>query len=170
MILHRLISRSVRQAIENRPHLGFARLGLRQATRHPQRPAGATPLGPRLAGSQAVTFVVFLLAALMVLSELGFNVTTIVASTSVVAVTVGFGMQNLIKDLLSGVFMLVEDQLGVGDYVDMEKASGTVEAVGLRVTQLRRRRQHGVVRPQRRGAAGRQLQPGRPGRSTASRP
>jgi small conductance mechanosensitive channel len=55
----------------------------------------------------------------------------------VVAITLGFGLQSLVKDLVSGVFMLVEDQLGVGDYVDMEKASGLVEAVGLRVTQLR---------------------------------
>jgi small conductance mechanosensitive channel len=48
-----------------------------------------------------------------------------------------FGLQSIVKDLVSGVFMLVEDQLGVGDYVDMEKASGVVEAIGLRVTELR---------------------------------
>jgi small conductance mechanosensitive channel len=46
-------------------------------------------------------------------------------------------VQSIVKDLISGIFMLVEDQLGVGDFVDMEKASGTVESVGLRVTQLR---------------------------------
>ena len=73
----------------------------------------------------------------MILAELGFNITTIVAGTSVVAATVAFGVQSIVKDLISGVFMLFEDQLGVGDYVDMEKASGTVEAIGLRVTQLR---------------------------------
>jgi small conductance mechanosensitive channel len=55
----------------------------------------------------------------------------------VVAVTVAFGVQNIVKDLISGVFMLVEDQLGVGDWVDMEKASGRVESIGLRVTSLR---------------------------------
>ena len=81
--------------------------------------------------------VIAVLAALMVLAELGFNITTIVAGTSVVAVTVAFGVQSIVKDLISGVFMLVEDQLGVGDFVDMEKASGVVEAIGLRVTQLR---------------------------------
>jgi small conductance mechanosensitive channel len=73
----------------------------------------------------------------MILDELGFNITTIVAGTSIVAVTLAFGLQSIVKDLFSGVFMLVEDQLGVGDYVDMEQASGTVEAVGLRITQLR---------------------------------
>ena len=81
--------------------------------------------------------VIAVFAALMILAELGYNVTTIVAGTSVVALTVAFGVQSIIKDLISGVFMLVEDQLGVGDFVDMEKASGTVEAIGMRVTQLR---------------------------------
>ena len=51
--------------------------------------------------------------------------------------TLAFGVQSIVKDLISGVFMLVEDQLGVGDFVDMEKASGVVEAIGLRVTQMR---------------------------------
>jgi small conductance mechanosensitive channel len=85
----------------------------------------------------AVTFVIFLVATLMILAELGFNITTIVAGTSVVAVTLAFGLQSIVKDLVSGVFMLVEDQLGIGDYVDMEKASGVVEGIGLRVTELR---------------------------------
>jgi small conductance mechanosensitive channel len=89
-----------------------------------------------LAGS-ALTFVIFLVAILMILAEMGFNITTLVAGTSVVAVTLAFGMQSIVKDLVSGVFMLVEDQLGVGDYVDMEKASGVVEGIGLRVTELR---------------------------------
>ena len=81
--------------------------------------------------------VVLLVALVMVLAELGFNVTTIVAGTSVVAAAIAFGTQSIIKDLLAGIFMLVEDQLGVGDFVDMQLASGTVEEIGLRVTQLR---------------------------------
>jgi small-conductance mechanosensitive channel len=81
--------------------------------------------------------------ALMILAELGFNITTIVAGTSVVAVTIAFGAQSIVKDLVSGLFLLVEDQLGVGDFVDMEKASGVVESIGLRVTQLRD--DHGTV-------------------------
>ena len=84
-----------------------------------------------------VTVAVLLIALVMVLAELGFNVTTIVAGTSVVAAAVAFGTQSIIKDLLAGIFMLVEDQLGVGDFVDMQLASGTVEEIGLRVTQLR---------------------------------
>ena len=50
---------------------------------------------------------------------------------------IGFGAQNLVKDLISGIGMLMEDQFGIGDVIDMDKASGTVEAVGLRVTRLR---------------------------------
>ena len=84
-----------------------------------------------------VTFVIFAIIILMILAELGYNITTIVAGTTVIAVTIGFGLQSIVKDLISGVFMLVEDQLGVGDYVDMDMASGVVEAIGLRVTELR---------------------------------
>ena len=81
--------------------------------------------------------MIVIVTALMVLAEMGFNITTIVAGTSVAAVAIAFGVQSIVKDLVSGVFLLVEDQFGVGDFVDMEKASGIVEAIGLRVTQLR---------------------------------
>ena len=137
-VLHRVINRAVRQTTGRQPVLRFrAAAALVQATGLPteRRAARIGALGS-LARS-AVTFLVVLLTTLMVLAELGFNVTTIVAGTSVVAVTVAFGLQNIVKDLISGVFMLVEDQLGVGDWVDLEKASGTVESVGLRVTSLR---------------------------------
>jgi small conductance mechanosensitive channel len=137
-VLHRVINRAIRQATGRQPLKHFrAAEALVAATGLPadRRTARIGALGS-LARS-TVTFVVVLVAALMVLAELGFNITTIVAGTSVVAVTVAFGVQNIVKDLISGVFMLVEDQLGVGDWVDMEKASGRVESVGLRVTSLR---------------------------------
>src|SRR4051812_31683820 len=60
-----------------------------------------------------------------------------IAGTSIVGVALGFGAQNIVKDFLAGMFMLLEDQYGVGDVIDFEKASGTVEAVGLRSTRLR---------------------------------
>jgi moderate conductance mechanosensitive channel len=82
-------------------------------------------------------FVILMVTTIMILAELGFNIATILAGTSIVALTVAFGVQSIVKDLSSGVFMLIEDQLGIGDYVDMDQASGTVEAVGLRITQLR---------------------------------
>ena len=137
-ILHRVINRTVRTAISSRPQLRFRPAqALVTATSLPsdRREQRIAALGSL--GRSAVTFVLFLVTAIMILSELGFNITSIVAGTSVVAVTVAFGVQNIVKDFISGVFMLVEDQLGVGDWVDMEKASGTVEEIGLRVTQLR---------------------------------
>ncbi len=81
--------------------------------------------------------VVGLICILAILSVLGVNLTPILASAGVLGVIIGFGAQNLVKDLISGVGMLLEDQFGIGDVIDMEKASGTVEAVGLRVTRLR---------------------------------
>ncbi|HKN98490.1 MAG TPA: mechanosensitive ion channel family protein [Pseudonocardiaceae bacterium] len=87
---------------------------------------------------QSITsFVVFGIAAVLILGDLGFNLTPIIASAGVVGVAVGFGAQNLVKDFLSGIFMLLEDQYGVGDIVDLGEASGTVESVGLRVTTVR---------------------------------
>ena len=83
------------------------------------------------------TFVVFGVAFIQVLAELGYDVTPILTSAGIAGVALGFGAQNLVKDFLSGVFMMLEDQYGVGDVVDLGQASGTVESVGLRVTTLR---------------------------------
>ncbi len=83
------------------------------------------------------TTVVFGIAFVMVLSEVGLNVAPILASAGVLGLAIGFGAQNLVKDFLSGVMMMVEDQYGVGDVVDLGEATGTVENVGLRVTRLR---------------------------------
>ena len=77
------------------------------------------------------------IALVLVLGEFGFDLTPIIASAGVIGVAVGFGAQNLVKDFLSGVFMLLEDQYGVGDVVDLGAATGTVESVGLRVTTVR---------------------------------
>ena len=137
-VLHGLINRSVRQAVErpwtlrNQMAQKLIEATTLSAERRKQRIEALGSLA-----CSAVTFVIFLVAILMILAELGFNITTIVAGTSVIAITLAFGLQSIVKDLVSGVFMLVEDQLGVGDYVDMEKATGVVVGVGLRVTELR---------------------------------
>lgn len=83
------------------------------------------------------TFLIFGIALMEILAELGINLGPIVASAGIVGVALGFGAQNLVRDFLSGMFMMVEDQYGVGDVVDVGEANGTVEAVGLRVTTLR---------------------------------
>ena len=139
-VVHRVIRRSVRRAVD-RPWTSRNQMTQKlidattvSAERRKQRIEGLGSLA-----CSAVTFVIFLVVILMILAEMGFNITTIVAGTSVIALTLTFGLQSIVKDLVSGVFMLVEDQLGVGDFVDMEKATGVVEAIGLRVTELRDR-------------------------------
>jgi small conductance mechanosensitive channel len=84
-----------------------------------------------------VTIVVLSIAVLLVLSEFSINLAPLLAGAGIVGVALGFGAQSLVKDLLAGLFMLLEDQYGVGDVVDVGEASGVVEAVGLRITTLR---------------------------------
>ena len=81
--------------------------------------------------------VVGVVAGITILGEFGMDLAPVIASAGIVGVAVGFGAQNLVKDFLSGMFMLLEDQYGVGDIVDVGQASGTVETVGLRITTLR---------------------------------
>jgi small-conductance mechanosensitive channel len=73
----------------------------------------------------------------VVLSVLGVPVAALLASAGVLSVAVGFGAQSLVKDIISGAFMLMEDQYGVGDIIDVGEAIGTVEDVGLRCVRLR---------------------------------
>src|SRR6266516_1278859 len=84
-----------------------------------------------------VSFAVLGIAAMTVMSEVGVDLAPIIASAGIVGIALGFGAQNLVKDFLSGIFMVLEDQYGVGDVVDVGPASGKVEAVGLRVTTVR---------------------------------
>jgi len=106
----------------------------------------ATPLSERRAlrartmGSllkSIVTGVVVTIVAMMMISTLGYPVAPLLASAGILGVALGFGAQSLVKDFLSGIFMIFEDQYGVGDVVDLGEANGTIEAVGLRVTRLR---------------------------------
>ncbi|MFL6162838.1 MAG: mechanosensitive ion channel family protein [Jatrophihabitantaceae bacterium] len=85
----------------------------------------------------AVSFVLFVTGFLLILAVFDINLAPFVAGTSLVGVAVGFGAQNLVKDFLSGMFLMLEDQYGVGDVIDVGEATGTVESVGLRTTRLR---------------------------------
>lgn len=84
-----------------------------------------------------VSAVVYTMAALLVFGELGFNLGPLLTSAGIVGVAIGFGAQSLVKDLIAGLFMLLEDQYGVGDTVDVGEATGVVETVGLRITTIR---------------------------------
>ena len=83
------------------------------------------------------TIAIYTIAILMALAELGLSIAPLLASAGIIGVALGFGAQSLVKDFLSGIFMLLEDQYGVGDVVDLGEASGTVERVTLRVTAVR---------------------------------
>lgn len=108
---------------------------LREAALRERRSQRAHTIGSVL--KSTVSFVVLMWVLFMTLSILGVNVAPFIASAGIVGVAVGFGAQNLVRDFLSGLFMLFEDQYGVGDVVDLGDAVGTVEAVGLRVTTVR---------------------------------
>ena len=87
--------------------------------------------------SSGANLVIWTVAVLMILGEVGINLGPLIAGAGIVGVAVGFGAQSIVKDFLSGMFMLVEDQYGVGDSIDVGLVSGTVERVTLRTTILR---------------------------------
>ena len=95
----------------------------------------AHALGSILRNAASVT--IFAIATAIGLGDLGVNLAPVLASAGVVGIAVGFGAQNLVRDFLAGIFMLLEDQYGVGDVINIGDATGTVEAVSLRTTRLR---------------------------------
>jgi len=83
------------------------------------------------------SIVILGIAVLTVLDRLTIPIAPLLASVSILGVAIGFGAQELVKDFIAGLFMLLEDQYGVGDVIDVGAAVGTVEAVTLRITRLR---------------------------------
>jgi moderate conductance mechanosensitive channel len=86
---------------------------------------------------------ILILGSLLVLSELGVNITPLIAGASVLGLAVSFGSQSLVRDIVSGVFFLAEDSFRVGEYIDSSKVKGTVE--GFSVRSLRLRHQNGPL-------------------------
>jgi len=136
MLIHRLITRLTNRAA------GMAQSSRRrgpgtaaQLLFTERRKQRAHALGSILRSISST--VILGIAAIYILGYLGLNLAPILASAGVLGVAVGFGAQSLVKDFLSGIFMLIEDQYGVGDVIDAGAATGTVETVGLRVTRLR---------------------------------
>jgi small-conductance mechanosensitive channel len=87
--------------------------------------------------TNVIVWVQVAIAAAIILAILGVNVTAIFASAGVIAAALTFSAQALLKDILTGVFLIAEDQLDVGDVVDVGFGAGVVESVSLRVTQVR---------------------------------
>jgi small conductance mechanosensitive channel len=129
-VLHRLARRGIRRLVRRVHDDGTA--SVLSTTRRTQRAEALGTLLCSVAGA-----VIWTVAGLMVLDELGLNLGPFLAGAGVIGVAVGFGSQSLVRDFLSGIFMLVEDQYGVGDVIDTGEATGTVEAVSLRSTRLR---------------------------------
>jgi small conductance mechanosensitive channel len=148
LVLTWLIRRVVRRATERakierlaqtRKNSRTAELSQVLLTQRTEQRAAA--IGTLLRSVVAIT--VWSIALLMILPLLGVNVGPLLASAGVIGVALGFGAQTLVKDYLSGIFMIIEDQYGVGDLVDVGPVIGTVEEVALRFTRLRD--QTGVV-------------------------
>ncbi|MFI6399500.1 mechanosensitive ion channel family protein [Rhodococcus coprophilus] len=142
-VLHRLIDRMTKP---RDPSKGPRRSILKPLQQRAGKPPGDPTARERRAqraqtiGSvfkSGVSIIVLVWAVLQTLDSLGFNVAPFIASAGIAGVALGFGAQNLVRDFISGMFMLLEDQYGVGDVVDVGDAVGTVESVGLRVTTIR---------------------------------
>jgi small-conductance mechanosensitive channel len=87
--------------------------------------------------SNLITAGLLISAAIAILSELGIAIGALAAGAGILGAALGFGAQSLVRDFISGLFIVVEDQYGVGDFVDLGSATGVVESIGLRVTQVR---------------------------------
>lgn len=141
-LLSRMIRRAVRRAasVAQRERLGAAKRAARtmeltdimMGERREQR---AEAIGQLLRSSMNVG--IWGTAALLIFSRLGVDIGPLLASAGVVGVALGFGAQALVKDYLAGIFLIIEDQYGIGDVVDLGDAIGTVEEVTLRTTRLR---------------------------------
>ena len=83
------------------------------------------------------TWTITITGIVMILSELGVDVGALIAVSTILGAAIGFGAQSLVKDILAGIFIVFEDQYGVGDWVDLGDVDGEVEKVGLRITELR---------------------------------
>lgn len=127
--LARVIDRVIRKAE------GGVLPGRGATANHTRRVQRARTMGSLL--KSISSGVVATIAGVMVLAEVGVNIAPILASAGILGLALGFGAQSLVKDYLAGIFMIFEDQYGVGDEVDLGEAFGTVEAVSLRVTRLR---------------------------------
>jgi small-conductance mechanosensitive channel len=120
--------------------------GVDKKTRKAERtgkPANLSPRAKKRAKTMGtvlnntITWTIVIITLIIILQELGVSVVAIAASAGVATAVIGFGAQNVIKDILNGLFLVFEDQFGVGDEVDLGLATGTVEDVGVRITKIR---------------------------------
>ncbi|CAN5161001.1 mechanosensitive ion channel [soil metagenome] len=137
-LVHRAVDKVVTRAIA-RPvgHESVRQrlLDMSPSVANERRRQSAETIGSVLRSSASI--LIMGVAFATVLSEVGVDLGPVLASAGILGVALGFGAQNLVKDFLNGIAMILEDQYGVGDAVDLGEAVGIIEAVGLRVTRLR---------------------------------
>lgn len=143
-VVQRMAKRVIRRFIRGLQEEGIERLG---AVRSKSPMADTAPIDLARAKMRAETIggvlrsvlilVVWTIATLMVLGEFNINLGPLIAGAGIVGVALGFGSQRLVQDFISGMFILMEDQYGIGDVVDTGEAVGTIELITLRVTKLR---------------------------------
>ena len=143
-VLSRLAKRTIRKGVARMKDPESTRGGRRrsrnaaadeEAVENLRRAQRADALG-NVATSLAGV-VIWSVAVIMALGQINVELGPLIAGAGIIGVAVGFGAQDLVKDFLSGVFMLIEDQYGVGDIIDAGEASGVVEGITLRSTRLR---------------------------------
>lgn len=136
LVVNRLLRRGIRRLTDRlgrvTAHHGGGVVDERNVERAQER---ASTIGSLLRSFS--TTVVFALAALLVLEAVGLSVVAVIASAGVLSLAIGFGAQSIVEDLLRGVFMLGEDQFGVGDRIDVGAVNGYVERVTLRTAVIR---------------------------------
>jgi len=144
LVAHRFIDRVTRAAVEGQVPPALRPLKESSVTAHmleasplqsERRRQRAATIGSVL--KSAVSVILFTLTLLMVLDQFDINLAPLIAGTTIVGAALAFGAQSVIQDFLAGMFMILEDQYGVGDVIDVKEATGTVEAVGLRTTRIR---------------------------------
>jgi moderate conductance mechanosensitive channel len=146
-VINRLVRRAIGSFVRNMTEGDHAETRQRLRKYTPRPLQATTGIQPLRAASRAQTIglvlkstasiIIYSIAAITALAEVGINLAPLIAGAGIVGVALGFGAQSLVKDFLSGLFMLAEDQYGVGDVVDVGEATGTVEVVNLRTTKLR---------------------------------
>jgi small-conductance mechanosensitive channel len=141
-VTRRAVRRGVRRLVMTQRVAGtwaLERVGLSPTTTDPitdpRREGRAASIATVVAST--VTVLVWTVATIMILGELDVDLAPLIAATGIAGVALGFGAQSLVKDCITGLFMLIEDQYGIGDEVDLGEAVGTVEQISLRTTVLR---------------------------------
>lgn len=91
----------------------------------------------RVLVNNVAQYTIYFLALLMVLQQMGIDLRPVLVSAGVLGLAVGFGAQSLVRDVITGFFIIFEDQFAVGDFVTINNMTGTVQEIGLRITRIR---------------------------------